>query len=118
MRNINHQRRRCLCFKIGFANLQVVLVHGKTFYTMVDLGIANAFGEINLLKHITKLEWAMIRTYFITLARFISVVITLFTFFKFTKNFFKAAFTNALLTFRRNYYCSCLVIVSYITISF
>src|SRR6266498_4714258 len=118
MGNINHQYSRSLRFKICFPYLQIIFLNSKTFYAMINLGIADTFCEINLFQHITKLKGPMVRTYFVTLAGFISIMVTLLAFFQFTKYFFEAAFTNALFTFGRNYYCSCLVIISYITISF
>ena len=104
MRNINHQNRRSLRFKISFSYFKIIFLHGETVNTMIDLSITYGFGKINLLKSISKLKRSCFRIDLITAAGFKCIMISLFCFFKLAKNFFKASFTYSLFCFRSYFY--------------
>ncbi len=67
VRNIDHQHGGSLCLEIRFADSEVIFLHIERLDAVIDLGIADARGEIDLLQHITKLEWTCFRILFITL---------------------------------------------------
>src|SRR4051812_45478068 len=71
---------------------------------MIDLCIPDRLSEINLLEHIAKLKRPAVRTYFITLSRLVSLMITAPGFFQLPKNFFEAFSSDALFCFRSDLY--------------
>src|ERR1043166_9017595 len=85
---------------------------------MIDLCIADRFGKIYLLQHITKLELPCFRIHFITLSRFEGMMITLPGFLQLAENFFQAFFANALLCLRSYFYLPGLVLFGYISFLF
>ena len=116
MADINHQHGTCLRFKICFPDLQIIFLHRKTFYTMVNLRIADAFGKINLLEGIAKLERLCFRVQFIAHARLKRSMVALLRLFKLSENFFKAAFADALFGLWGNLYFAGLIILIDITL--
>ena len=104
MRYVNHENGRSLCFEIGFTNFQVFFPHRKVFYSTVDLRIADGTHEINLVKHVAKLEWPGFRIGFIPLPGFEGAVVAFSRFFQLTKNLIQRSFPDTLLCLGRDFY--------------
>src|SRR4051794_1036506 len=98
--------------------MKVIFMHLEAFNAMIYLCITNAFGKINLLQRVTKLEWLVLRVNLISLPWLKCLMISLFCFLEFAKDFFKTFFTYTLLCFRGDFYLSFFIIVSEISFLF
>ena len=112
MRDVDHHYRGGLRFEVCFADRQVIFLHVETFNAMIDLCIPYGLCEIDLLQHVAELELSRFGIHFISLTRFECVVIALLGFFQLAKNFFKTSFSNTLFCFWCNFYLTCLLVFS------
>src|SRR5262249_11286764 len=86
VRNIDHQYGRGLRFEIRLADLQVVLLHVESVNAVVDLGVADGFGEIDLFQLVAEAERAGLGIDLITTPRFEGIVVALFGLFELPKD--------------------------------
>ena len=78
-----------MCFEIGFPDFKIIFPHMKTINPMIDLGIADGIGKIDLFQCITKLEGPRFRVHFITRSGLECLMLALFGFLQLAKYFFQ-----------------------------